>query len=406
MAALFSSFLRRSSPILLAFLLVVSCSESPEEGSGEQARARADTLKIGVILPISGALAPYGQSTLAGVQMKVDQINQAGGINGRAIEMILENNEGNTVKSAEALRKLVGLNKVLAVVGPITSTNSLAVTRDAQKKGVVLITPLGTNDTITKDGDFVFRGCFNDSFQGTAMARFAYEDRGLPVVVAFQDTSSDYSVGLCRSFVETFEQLGGRALPTLSYMTQDTDFTAQLRRIRNSEAQALFVPGYPPELPLIINQARNLGMEVTLLGSDGWDNQDVVTNAGKNLNGSFFSAMFSTQMASPGLDEFLKMAEERGIENPGSFQAQGFDSMGMVIEAIRVANPQSGTVEEQRVAVRDALANLKNYEGAGGVTTMRPSGDPIKDLVILQYVYKDGRVTKEYVKTLKAKTEE
>jgi len=174
--------------------------------------------------------------------------------------------KGKQTRRRRPLRKLAGVDEVLAVVGPITSTNCLAITRDAQKKGVVLVTPTGTNDSITKDGDFIFRACFNDSFQGAAMAEFTAKDLKLRSVVSFQDTSSDYSVGLCKSFDKRFTELGGKVLATLSYKAKDTDFIPQLRQVREMGAEGLFIPGYPPEVPLIVNQAKSMETQ----GSAAW----------------------------------------------------------------------------------------------------------------------------------------
>jgi len=405
----FLSFLAWS--FILAILAMAGCEQRSGDSSAGSSRGgtagpreavkapeASKTWKIGVILPCSGALASYGQSTLAGVKMKVAELNEKGGLLGKTIELIVENDEGQTAKAAEALRKLAGVNEVLAVIGPITSTNCLAITRDAQKKGVVLITPTGTNDSITKDGDFIFRACFNDSFQGVAMAEFAAKDLKLKSAVSFQDTSSDYSVGLCKSFDARFAELGGKVLPILSYKAKDTDFTPQLRQVRELGAEGLFIPGYPPELPLIVNQAKSMGLQVQLLGADGWDSDDLPTNAGVNVAGACFSAAFFPGSHMPELDAFLALAKKGGIENPGSFEALGYDATGLVAEAIRRANPAAGDLQARRRAVRDQLHSIRDYKAATGTITMQPSGDPIKSLVVLKYENVDGKVKKVLAK--------
>jgi branched-chain amino acid transport system substrate-binding protein len=371
--------------------------ERQEEG------AVGEPLRIGVILPMSGSLAEYGKSTLDGIEMARDKINEAGGVAGRKIELVVENNENDTTKSADALRKLVGLKKALAVVGPITSTNCLAIARDAQRKGTVLITPTGTNDTITGYGDFIFRACFNDSFQGAAMAEFAREDLRIDSAVPFQDTTSDYSVGLCQSFAKKFEELGGEVPATLSYKQGDTDFTPQLRKMRELGAGGVFVPGYPPELPLIVNQARELGLEAHLLGADGWDDDSLANNSGERLAGAYFSAAFSTDMSTPELETFMTLAGKRGIKSPGSFEALGYDSLGLVAEAARRAGAKasSGDLQERRAALRDALAAIKDYKGATGSIAMQASGDPLKSLVVLRFEKAEaGGVEKALVKVV------
>lgn len=390
--------------MLIALALALWGCGSPEPEEQSSAEKGPEPLpefwKIGVIMPLSGNLAAYGQSVHEGIQLMADELNKNGGVLGRPVSLVLENNEGNTVKSAEAFRKLSGLNKVLAVVGPITSTQAMAISRDAQRKGVTLITPTGTNDAITQDGDYVFRACFNDSFQGIAVARFAYNDLGLRSALSFQDTASDYSVGLCAQFDKTFAELGGQVMPILSYKTQDTDFTPQIRKMRESGAQGIFIPGYPPELPLIINQIRNLGLEATLLGADGWDNEDTVQNAGANLEGTYFSAAFSAEVSTPGLKKFLELAQAAEIRNPGTFEALGYDSLGLVAEAIRQANPQDGNLENLRKSIKDHLGQVQNFQGATGSISMQPSGDPVKSLVMIQYVLKEGQVAKQFVKTV------
>jgi len=401
-----------SLTMLLALLLLLgACGKSDQPTSPTALpmmppsmmppTASLEPVRIGVIVPLSGSLAPYGQTTLDGINLMAERIRASGGIGGRPLELIVENNEGDTTKSSAALRKLVGLKKALAIIGPITSTNSLAIVRDAQNKGITLISPTATNDTVTGFGDYIFRACFNDSFQGVAVAKFAVEDQGIETAISFKDTTSDYSIGLCESFSKTFAALGGQALPTLSYKQGDTEFTAQLRKVRESGAEALFIPGYPPELSLIINEARSLGLETTLLGADGWDNDDVLNNAGENLVGAFFAAAFSTDVSTPELDEFLKRAADAGIGGAGSFEALGYDSLGLIAAALeKVAGTAGDDIDTTRRKVRDALAGVTDYRGATGPITMQSSGDPLKSLVVLQYDDSDGQVVKSFVKVV------
>jgi branched-chain amino acid transport system substrate-binding protein len=385
--------------------LCVACGSgegSKKESSQKDSAGGSTTVKIGAVLPLSGPLAAYGQRTLDGMKLMVEKVNAAGGVNGKTLELEIENDENDTTKASNAVLKLIGLKKTLAIVGPIISTVCLAVGRDCEKKQVVMITPTATNDTVTAQGDYVFRACFNDSFQGVAMAKFAVEELKLKSVVAFQDTTSDYSVGLCKRFSETFTQLGGQSLPLLSYKQGDTEFTAQLRKAREAGAETIFIPGYPPELPLIINEARSLGLTIPLLGADGWDNDDVIKNAGQNLVNSYFAAAFSREMGAPALDEFLKLATAKGIENPGSFEALGYDSVGLVVAAIQASGAgfDALPLDQQRQAIQKGLTGLKDYPGATGSITMQASGDPLKSLVIQKFDPKAGQVDKVFVKTI------
>jgi branched-chain amino acid transport system substrate-binding protein len=388
--------------IVVCGLGLLGACGSGEESSAPTTDGGSEAIRIGVVLPLSGPLAAYGQSTLDGMKLKVAQVNAAGGINGKIVELEIENDENDTTKASNAVLKLIGLKKALALVGPITSTVSLAVGRDCEKKQVALVTPTATNDAVTAQGDYVFRACFNDSFQGVAMAKFAAGELKLKSAVAFQDTTSDYSVGLCKRFSETLAELGGQALPILSYKQGDTEFTAQLRKAREAGAEAIFIPGYPPELPLIINEARSLGLTIPLLGADGWDNDDVIKNAGQNLTNTYFAAAFSREMGSPALDEFLKRAADAGIANPGSFEALGYDSVGLVVAAIQAAGAgfDALPLDQQRQAIQKGLVGLKDYPGATGAITMQPSGDPLKSLVIQKFDPKAGQVDKVFVKTI------
>ena len=234
------------------------------------------------------------------------------------------------------------------------------------------------------------------------MAKFSVENVRAESAIALQDTTSDYSVGLCQSFADTLGRLGSRAPAPVSYKQGDTDFTAQLRKIREMRVGAVFIPGYPPELPLIVNQARQLGLSAVLLGADGWDNEDLVANSGANLKGTYFSAAFSTEVATPPLEEFLALAAKNGVDNPGTFEALGYDSMGLVAEAVSRAPLEPGmTLKAYRREIRDALAAISNYQGATGTITMQSSGDPIKSLVVLRYdVDESGKVVRRFVKVV------
>ncbi len=390
---IFTKHITRLIAVLTIAVLAFGCGGEPVQ-----------TLKIGVVVPLSGGLAAYGENTLEGVKLMADQINAQGGIDGKMIELVVENNEGDPTKTANAVRKLVAIDKVLAIIGPITSTNALAVGRDANSKMTVLLSPTATNDKVTAQGQYVFRTCFTDSFQGVAVAKFAYNDLGIKKAVPFEDTASDYSVGLCKSFAGTFNSLGGDANEKLAYKTGDIEFTAQLRKIRDMKAGAAFIPGYPPELPMIVNEAKALGLETVLLGADGWDSDDLTKNSGKNLEGTYFSAAFSPDNPTPALQAFLKLATENEIEQPGTFEALGYDSLGLIAEAIRVAGSDAiadADLADARSMLRDNLAAIQAYEGATGQINMQESGDPLKSLVILKYTTDEsGQVAKEFVQAV------
>ncbi len=338
-------------------------------------------IKVGINLPLSGNLTSYGKATLDGIKLKVDEINAAGGINGNKLVMIVEDNKGDQTETRNAYKKLAGSDKVVAVLGPITSTNAIAVRRDAAEIKVPVISPTATNDKVTLKNPFMFRTCFNDSFQGKIAANFAIKDKGLKTAAILIDMNSDYSKGLCESFRKAFEAGGGKVLAQESYQQKDTEFGAQLKKIKESGAQTLFVPGYPPEVQLIIKQAKVIGFEPRLCGADGWDNDAVINGSGPNIEGCFIVGAFSREDQRPAVQNFVTSFEKANKAEPGTFDALGYDSVSLLAEALKKGiSPES---------VKDNLHAIKDFEAVTGRITVTPEGDVEKNAVILE-IGKDG----------------
>jgi len=350
----------------------------------------AGEIKVGVSVPLSGALASYGKATLEGVKLRVEEFNAAGGLNGDLIKLLMEDNQGDATTTVNTYNKLAGSDGVVAVVGPITSTGALAVRRAAAERKVAVVSPTATNDKVTRKHGYMFRACFNDSFQGRVIANHIAKD--VKKAATLVDMNSDYSKGLAKSFAEAIAAQGGTIVAEEKYQQKDTDFGAQLKQIKESGAESVFVPGYPPELPLIIKQAKAIGLTARLCGADGWDNDTVINGSGDNVDGCLLVGAFSPDDARPAVQSFIASYEKKLGERPGTFQALGYDSASMVIEALK-----KGT---DAAAVRDGLAGLKDLEAVTGRISVNEEGDAVKSAVVLR-IEKDGdKFVTRYVATV------
>jgi branched-chain amino acid transport system substrate-binding protein len=349
-------------------------------------------IKVGVNLALSGNLAPYGKATLDGIKLKTDELNAAGGVGGNKINLIIEDNKGDQTETKNAYKKLAGSDKVVTVIGPITSTNAIAVRRDAAELKVPVISPTATNDKVTQRNSYMFRTCFNDSFQGKIAANFAIKEKKYKSAAILVDMNSDYSKGLSESFKKAFEATGGKIITREGYQQKDTEFGAQLRKIKESTAQTVFVPGYPPEVPLIIKQAKVIGLDARLCGADGWDNEAVINGAGNNIEGCFIVGAFSREDKREIVRNFVASFEKTYNDKPGTFAALGYDSVSMLAEALK-----KGTTPE---AVKDGLHTIKDFEAVTGKMTVTSDGDVEKNAVILEITREGDKYTAKYRATV------
>ncbi|MBA4386743.1 MAG: hypothetical protein C0404_02110 [Verrucomicrobia bacterium] len=375
---------------MIRTVIVAACSVLALVANAQEKKE----IKVGVCLPLSGALAAYGKSTLEGIKMRVEEINQAGGVNGVQLKLLVEDNMGDSNKAIDTYNKLAGSDGVVAVLGPITSTCALSVRRAATKLKVPVIAPTATNDKVTKDHGFMFRACFNDSFQGTVIANFAIKDAKKAATLI--DLNSDYSKGLAKSFAEAFVKNGGKMVAEEKYQQKDTDFSTQLRKVKESGAEVLFVPGYVPELPLIIKQTKAVGVPAKLCGADGWDNNETINGSGDNIEGSHIVGAFSVEDARPPVKAFLDAWNKRtNGGRPGTFEALGYDSASLAAEALK----SGGTPD----AVVKGLFAIKDFEAVSGTITIDKGGDAIKSAVILKIVKEGDKFTTKYVTTIAPK---
>jgi branched-chain amino acid transport system substrate-binding protein len=344
-----------------------------------------DAIRVGEYASLTGKEASWGQSSHQGIAMALEQINAAGGVLGRRLELLTEDNQTVPGQSATAAKKLISRDKVVALLGEVSSGRSLEAAPICQANRIPMIAPASTNPKVTQVGDYIFRVCFIDSFQGTVMARFAGGDLKARRVALISSVSNAYSVGLARIFRERFVAGGGAIPAEQKYAEGDKDFRAQLTAIRAAGCDAVFVPGYYTEAALIVRQARELGMAMPFLGGDGWVSDELLLIGGDAMNGCYYSTHFSPQNVSPEVRRFVEHYRARWSgATPDAFAALGYDAAGVLVDAIR----RAGSTEGPRV--RDALARTRAFSGATGETTIDANRDASKPATII--AIRDGRL--------------
>lgn len=338
----------------------------------------AGEIKIGAVLPLSGPLAVYGQVCIKGVQLAVKEINEAGGINGDKIKLFIEDNKGDSAESVAALKKLISINKIEALVGCVTSTNTLAVAPIAQKAGIPLISPTATNIKVTQMGDYIFRACFIDPFQGQVMANFASKNLKAKTAVIFKDINSDYSEGLADEFVTTFANNGGKIIGELNYLANDIDFSSQLTKLKSLDADVVFLPGYYNDVAIILKQSKDLKIDTVYLGGDGWENSKLIEIAGTSADGNYFSTAFSAESESQLVQNFVTNFFDEYFEDANSMAALSYDAANMMFAAIDKAGSLDGA------KIKDALAATNGFKGITGEITLDNDRNPIKSAIIIK----------------------
>jgi branched-chain amino acid transport system substrate-binding protein len=348
-------------------------------------RAEAqDEIKIGEVNPISGAIGQYGTTCHQGIQLAIEQANQNGGVLGKKIQLLTEDNQSKAGETSTIVRKFVTQDKVAAIVGDLTSSATLEGGPIAQTAKIPMVTPLATNPKVTQIGDYIFRVCFIDEFQGRLMARFALQELKAKKAAILTDTKQDYSVGLSGFFSETFTDGSGIVVRQQSYSSGDTDFRAILTSVKASHPDVVFVPGYYPEVSIILKQARQLGIEVPFIGCEAWDSPTLLAVAGKSADGCYFSNQFSPDDPNSVVQEFGKTYQAKFSARPDNFAALGYDAARVVLDAIK----RAGSTEP--AAIRDALAQTKAFPGVSGNITMDSNRNASKPAVIL--AIKEGRI--------------
>ena len=341
-------------------------------------------IRIGYYGDLSGPTFNFGESAKNGVLMAAEEINQAGGINGRKIDVVIEDDQGKPGLAAASVSKLVQGGKVIAVIAGGTSNNSRAAAPAAQVARVPLIATSSTDPQVTQIGDYIFRTCFIDAFQGEVMAKFAANTLKAKKAAVLLDFNSSYSRGLSDFFELSFTRLGGQVLSKQSYTAGDRDYRGQLNTLRAAAPDVIFIPGYYEDVALMAKQARQLGISQPLLGADGWDAPELWDRGGDSLNGSYISSHYSAEDKSPLVQQFVKDYKQHyGNLQPDAHAALGYDSMRVVAEAIQRAGASDS------VKLRDELAHTKSFPGVTGLITINAERNAVKPAVVLKLL--DGR---------------
>ncbi|MEZ0392307.1 MAG: ABC transporter substrate-binding protein [Pseudobdellovibrionaceae bacterium] len=373
--------MRRS--LLVALVVLPFLASCTKKNAGNE-------IVIGHYGSMTGSEATFGQSTDEGIRLAIDEINATGGIKGKKIKLITMDDQGKAEEAASVVTRLIEQEKVVALLGEVASSRSLAAAPIAQAKKVPMLTPSSTNPKVTEVGDFIFRACFIDPFQGTVMAKFASENLKAKKVAILRDVKSDYSVGLADFFAAKFKELGGEIVADVSYQGSDVDFKAQLTQIKSKNPDALFIPGYYTEVGLIARQARELGIKSTLMGGDGWDSPKLSEIGKEAVNGAYFSNHYSTESKEPAAIDFMNKFKAKYNKQPDGLSSVAYDATKMLIKAIE-ASP-----EIKASAIRDQLAAVKEFQGATGKITIDDKRNAVKSAVVVQV---DGSNNK-YVTTI------
>jgi branched-chain amino acid transport system substrate-binding protein len=345
----------------------------------------ADTIKVGEFACLTGKDATFGQSQHKGIVLALEEINAAGTVLGKKLEVISEDNQSKNGESATVAKKLLSRDKVIAILGEVTSGRSLEVAPLAQNAKVPMIATGATNPKVTQVGNYVFRVCFIDDFQGTVMAKFALSDLKAKKVATLTSVSNAYSVGLTKYFKETFTANGGTVVAEQKFNEGDKDFRAQLTAIKAANVDAIFMSGYYTEAALMARQARSLGITQPLFGGDGWESEKLLEIGGNALDNSYYSTHFTPENKEPKVAEFVKKFKARwNNETPDAYAALGYDALYILVDAIKRAGGTDST------KLRDAIATTKNFSGASGVTTLDKDRNASKPATII--AIKDGKL--------------
>jgi branched-chain amino acid transport system substrate-binding protein len=377
--------------VVAAFLLAgIACERRP--GADGSASTTGDII-VGMYGSLTGDGASFGQSSREGTELAVDEINAAGGLlGGRRIQLLVEDDQSRPEEASNAVTKLITQDRVIAVLGEVASRRSLAAAPVAQKFQVPMISPSSTNERVTEVGDYIFRVCFIDPFQGEVLAKFAFNDLKARRVAILRDIQQDYSVGLTDSITKNFTALGGQVLEPVSYSTGDADFKAVLTQVRSQQPDAVFATGYYPEAAIIVRQARELGMKMPILGGDGWVG-DALRNGREALNNTYISNHYSADNPDPVVQNFVKAYRARYNREPDAIAALAYDSVKVLADALT----RTGTTEGQKL--RDALATA-DVQGVTGRLRINAQRNVDKPAVIQEVTYADGEVKFVYKTTI------
>lgn len=355
----------------------------PSPGEVKQAAATPppaadDVILLGEVGSLTGSEAAFGISTRNGVELALEEANAAGGVNGKKLAVRVYDDQSKPEEAASATKRLITQDKVVAVLGEVASSNSLAMAPIAQEAKVPMVSPSSTNPKVTQVGDYIFRVCFIDPFQGFVMAKYAREELKYSRVAILTDKKSAYSEGLTEVFQRKFTEMGGKISVVEAYAKGDTDFRAQLTNIKKLKVEGLYMPGYYEDVGKVAEQARELGLKVVMMGGDGWDSAKLFELGGTAVEGSYVSNHYSADDPSPRVQDFIKKYKEKYGAVPDSLAALGYDSARVVIDAMKRAGTTTGP------ELRDAIAKTTDFPGVAGTITLDEHRNPVKPAVVLK----------------------
>lgn len=362
--------------LVFSFLCTIACVQ---KGANTSTTAtNGDTIKVGVYGDLTGQTSSFGQSTKNGIELAVEEINNGGGVNGKKIQLVIEDDQGRPEQAKTVVSKLISQDKVQAVLGEVASTNSLAAAPVAQEAKIPMITPSSTNPKVTEVGDYISRVCFIDPFQGSVMAKFAANTLKAKTAAILGDVNSDYSKGLTQFFEEEFTKLGGKVVAKEAYTQTDPDFKGQLTKIRNLKPDVLYIPGYYGQVGIIAKQARELDMNMPLLGGDGWDSPEIWKLGGDSLKNTFISNHYSAENPAPEIQNFVKAYKAKFNVEPDSLAALAYDAAKVLADAIKRAGGTDST------KLKDAINSTKDFAGVTGKITIDKTRNAVKPAVVLE----------------------
>lgn len=359
--------------ILSSAIVFTSCNKTND-----------NEILIGEYASLTGSEATFGQSSHNGLVLAVEEINSTGGILGKQVKLITEDNQGKPSETQTVVQKLINRDKVVAIIGEVASSRSKAGAPICQAAKIPMITPASTNPEVTTIGDYIFRVCFIDPFQATVMSKFAINSMKVTKVALLVDQKNAYSTGLAENFEQIFKGMGGEITDIQKYSAGDKDFKAQLTSIKAKNPEAIFIPGYYTDVNLISIQAREIGLTCPLFGSDGWESEKLTEGKAKDaLEGSFFSTHVSTDDPSPKIQEYIKKYKAKYNKEPDAMSFLAYDAGMILFDAIKKAGNTEG------VNIKNELAKVKDYPGITGIITINGDRNAIKPAVVLEI--KDGK---------------
>jgi branched-chain amino acid transport system substrate-binding protein len=365
-------------------LAIVSCTKKEE---ASKSPALGDKILVGQFAALTGEVATFGQSTKKGVELAMDQFNETGGLNGKKVEVITYDDQSKPEEVSAVVTKLITQDNVLAILGEVASRLSLVAADKAMQFKTPMISPSSTNPAVTQKGDYIFRICFIDPFQGEVMAKFARENLKAKTAAVIRDVKQDYSVGLADFFTKAFLAKGGKVLTDTSYQSGDSDFRAQLTEVKSQNPDVIFLPGYYGDVALIVQQARKLGLKQPILGGDGWESEDLLKVAGKTaLENTYYSNHYAPDTKDSSAQSFIQSFKAKyDGENPDAMAALGYDAFNVLMNAMKRAKSLA------RDDIRAAIAETRDFPGVTGKITLNAERNAVKSAVVLKYV--DGKPT-------------